>query len=110
MRRAPIPHASCGSAQTGGRRRGGLRLTRALAMALAAALLLTLAALPTSEGGICAPSPKVDQSQPLCLQADQLLYDSRNNRVIAQGNVEIYYNNFILTADQVVYDQGTNKL
>ena len=33
-----------------------------------------------------------------------------NNRVIAQGNVEIYYNNYVLTADQVVYDQGVNKL
>ena len=44
------------------------------------------------------------------MQADQLLYDTRNNRVIAQGNVEIYYNNYILTADQVVYDQGVNKL
>ena len=33
-----------------------------------------------------------------------------SNRVIAQGNVEIYYNNYILTADQVVYDQSTNTL
>ena len=38
------------------------------------------------------------------------IYDTRNNRVIAQGNVEIYYNNYILTADQVIYDQSTNKL
>ena len=30
--------------------------------------------------------------------------------MIAQGNVEIYYNNYILTADQVIYDQSTNKL
>jgi len=28
-------------------------------------------------------------------QADQLFYETRNNRVIAHGNVEIYYNNFI---------------
>jgi LPS-assembly protein len=47
---------------------------------------------------------------PLFLQADQLIYDTRGNRVIAQGNVEIYYNNYILTADQVTYDQGTNTL
>jgi len=46
----------------------------------------------------------------LYLQADQLLYDTKNNRVIAQGNVEVYYNNYILTADQMVYDQNTNKL
>ena len=49
-------------------------------------------------------------SQPLYMQADQLLYDTKNNRVIAQGNVEIYYNNYVLTADQVIYDQNVNKL
>ena len=30
--------------------------------------------------------------------------------MIAQGIVEIYYNNYILTADQVIYDQGSNTL
>jgi LPS-assembly protein len=44
------------------------------------------------------------------MQADQLIYDTQNSRVIAQGNVELYYNNYILTADQVIYDQNTNKL
>ena len=65
---------------------------------------------PTKPGGMFGPKPNIDRAQPLYLQADQLLYDTRNNRVIAQGNVEIYYNNYILTADQVVYDQGANKL
>jgi LPS-assembly protein len=48
--------------------------------------------------------------QPLYLQADQLTYDARGRRVIAQGNVEIYFNNYILTAEQVAYDEGTNRL
>ena len=56
------------------------------------------------------PKPKIDRAQPLYMQADQLIYDTKGNRVIAQGNVEIYYNNFILTADQVIYDQNLNKL
>jgi len=43
-------------------------------------------------------------------QADQLFYETRNNRVIAHGNVEIYYNNFILTADQVIDDRSANEL
>ena len=30
--------------------------------------------------------------------------------MIAQGNVEIYYNNYILTAERVIYDQSVNKL
>ena len=38
------------------------------------------------------------------MQADQLIFDTRGNRVIAQGSVEIYYNNYILTADEVTYD------
>jgi LPS-assembly protein len=56
------------------------------------------------------PAPKIDRAQPLYMQADQLIYDTKSSRVIAQGNVEIYYNNFILTADQVIYDQNLNKL
>ena len=56
------------------------------------------------------PSRNIDKSQPLYLQGDELVYDTGGNRVIARGNVEIYYNNYILTADQVVYDQSANTL
>ena len=65
---------------------------------------------PKTPGGMFGPKPKIDRAQPLYMQADQLIYDTKGNRVIAQGNVEIYYNNFILTADQVIYDQNLNKL
>jgi LPS-assembly protein len=67
-------------------------------------------AFPKKAGGMFGPRAKIDRAEPLYLQADQLIYDTRGNRVIAQGNVEIYYNNYILTADQVIYDQGTNTL
>ncbi len=56
------------------------------------------------------PSRNIDKSQPLYLQGDELIYDNGGSRVIARGNVEIYYNNYILTADQVVYDQSANTL
>jgi LPS-assembly protein len=56
------------------------------------------------------PSRNIDKSQPLYLQGDELIYDTGGNKVIAKGNVEIYYNNYILTADQVVYDQSANTL
>jgi hypothetical protein len=49
---------------------------------------------------------KPDRSQPMRLQGDQLIYDKTGNRVIARGNVEIFYNDNILTADEVVYDQA----
>jgi LPS-assembly protein len=106
-----------------------LQLVHALALLVALAVGLAVAARPSAaqdpslltpqkkassfpkgKGGILGPKPHIDQAQPLFLQADQLLYDTQNSRVIAQGNVEIYYNNFILTADQVIYDQSTNKL
>ncbi len=67
-------------------------------------------AFPKKAGGMFGPRAKIDRAEPLYLQADQLIYDTRGNRVIAQGNVEIYYNNYILTADQVIYDQGSNTL
>ena len=31
--------------------------------------------------------------------ADQRTYDTRGNRMVVQGGVEIYYDNYILTAD-----------
>ena len=129
MRRAPIPHTACGEARVHGRRRRRLGLGRALVCCLGAAALLLSAhsaveaqdpskvvqapatkAFPRQQGGIFRPPPKIDQAQPLYLQADQLIYDSQSSRVIAQGNVEIYYNNYILTAERVIYDQSVNKL
>ena len=51
-----------------------------------------------------------DKAAPLLLQADDLVYDNRNNRIIAHGNVEIYYNDNILLADEVIYDKSSNTL
>ncbi len=64
---------------------------------------------PKPRGGIL-PSTKFDKSKPLFLQGDELIYDSSGDSVTARGNVEIYYNNYILTADEVVYDQSANTL
>ncbi|MFT3730834.1 MAG: LPS-assembly protein LptD [Hyphomicrobium sp.] len=52
----------------------------------------------------------IDRAQPMRLQGDQLIYDKSGDRVISRGNVEIFYNNFILTADEVVYDQSAGTL
>lgn len=54
--------------------------------------------------------PSVDENKPMLIQADDLIYDNKNNRVIARGNVEIYYNNYTLLANNVIYDRGTSKL
>jgi LPS-assembly protein len=63
----------------------------------------------TDLGTILKP-PKVDSSQPMLLQADEMIYDNVNNRVTAKGNVEIYYGNYTLLADQVIYDRNANTL
>lgn len=66
---------------------------------------------PTTPGGPFGGSLQpIDKTQPLYLQGDELIYDTRNNRVIARGNVEIYYSNYALNADEVIYDQGANTL
>jgi LPS-assembly protein len=65
---------------------------------------------PKAKDGMFGAKPNIDRAQPIYLQTDRLVYDEKNNRVIAEGNVEIYYNNYILTADKVIYDQSLNKL
>ena len=68
-------------------------------------------AFPQTQGGIFGgPVKKPDNTQPLLLEGDELIYDTRNNRVVARGNVQIYYNDYILTGDQVIYDQNANTL
>lgn len=59
---------------------------------------------------IVGPFRKGDKATPLYLNADELEYDTKNNRVIARGSVEIYYNNYALTADRVIYDQAANTI
>ena len=61
-------------------------------------------------GGPFGPTPKINNAAPLYLQGDDLIYDTKGNRVIARGNVQIFYNQFLLTADQVTYDQNAAKL
>ncbi len=88
------------------------------ALSIAARILLAFVASFTYaavQPGARAQSPidaaqQVDSTLPMLLQADQMIYDNQNNRVIAQGNVEIYYNNYTLLADKVIYERGNNIL
>lgn len=63
-----------------------------------------------SASTIVGPAPKINSALPLNLQADQLVYDTRGSKIIARGNVEVFYNNFVLTADEIIYDQAANLL
>jgi LPS-assembly protein len=64
----------------------------------------------TEDLGKLLQPPSVQTSDPMLLQADEMVYDNENNRVTAKGNVEIYYGNYTLLADQVIYDRGSNTL
>lgn len=66
--------------------------------------------LDTIVGNTKTANGTVDKTKPMLLQADHLIYDNQHNKVTAQGNVEIYYNNYALLADQVIYDQAANTL
>ena len=44
------------------------------------------------------------------INMDELVDDTRNDRVVARGKVEIRYFGEILTADEVIYDRRTRKL
>jgi len=87
-------------------------------LAVAAAFAPTLpafaadepSAFPKTKNGIFGKPQALDKTLPLYLQGDELIYDTKGNRVIARGNVEIYYNKNVLTADQVIYDQSANTL
>ena len=70
-----------------------------------------MSSFPQQQGGIFGgPRKKPDKVQPLLLEGDELIYDTRNNRVIARGNVQIYFDDYILTGDKVTYDQSANTL
>jgi LPS-assembly protein len=71
--------------------------------------------LPTSfprpQGGVLGgPVQPIDAKQPLYLQGDELIYDTKGSKVVARGNVEIFYNNYLLKSDEVTYDQSASTL
>nr|WP_245404806.1 LPS-assembly protein LptD [Ancylobacter gelatini] len=46
----------------------------------------------------------------MLVTADELVYDYTRNEVIADGNVQIYYDGSVLEASRVVYDRNNNRL
>ncbi len=47
---------------------------------------------------------------PMQVNAGQLVYDERTNRVSARGNVQVYYDGRTIEADVVTYDRQTNRV
>src|SRR5688572_17901651 len=126
MRHTRAPQEGCGSSRvTCGHREAARRVRLAMLAVLLASLFSaqhayaqdpsTLApnVQPQSsfpKQSLVGPSRNLDKSQPLYLQGDELIHHTGGNKVNARGNVEIFYNHHLLTADQVGYDQSANTL
>jgi LPS-assembly protein len=54
--------------------------------------------------------PAPPSNQPMLVQATEIKYDYTNNSVAAVGSVQIYYGGATIEADQVTYDQKTKRL
>jgi LPS-assembly protein len=80
------------------------------ACALAAAMFAGAGAAMAKEDLLKPQINKNATNQPLLLQADELVYDKKNDQIIAKGNVEVYYKNYALLADNLTYDQKANTL
>jgi len=55
-------------------------------------------------------SGKVDPNAQMFVQANEIDYDYRGERVVAAGKVQIHYSGSVLEADRVTYDQKTKRL
>ena len=55
-------------------------------------------------------APDVNSSDPKQLQPDEPLKEKNNARDSAKGNVEVYYGDYTLFADRLVYDRHPNTL
>ncbi len=126
------PHTSCGTARsrrgpTGrGRCAGWLRVGAFTLLALLCVPFadMSLAQDPSisngpvgasrqfrnGPGGMFGVAPKINSAQPLSLVGDELVYDTKGNKVVARGNVEILFNGFELKADKVTYDRLAGTL
>jgi len=81
-------------------------------------LRLIAAAIGLAAAGLAAPGPaaaqpeavKLDPDQPVALIADRVSYDTETGRLMASGNVEVYYGERTLTARAITYDSRTERI
>ncbi|MDX5593775.1 LPS-assembly protein LptD [Pseudovibrio sp. SPO723] len=56
-----------------------------------------------------AVSQSIDTTQPMLLEASNLQYDFDNDVITASGSVDIYFDEYTLEADRVVYNRKTGR-
>jgi LPS-assembly protein len=55
-------------------------------------------------------SPSVPPNTPMLVQADEIKYDYPNDTISAVSHVQIYYGESIIEANQVIFDQKNKRL
>ena len=103
------------SLATSGHMVGGVLLRMRMIVHLCLAIGIVAVALPASnafaqQNRLLDPSLNSNPDSPMLLQADELIYDNKNNKVRAKGNVEVFYNKHTLLADEIIYDRNQNIL
>src|SRR5690606_2453785 len=92
----------------------GNKIVRSGAL-LACALAATLALAPVAWSQQIVPADFFSRipsgsSGDMAVAADTMVFDSRTDTVVAQGNVGISFEGFRATADRAVYYQGSGRV
>jgi LPS-assembly protein len=88
----------------------------ALALAGLASATVAIPALAQQSGqrsstaNVVAAQVRSNPNAKMLVQANEMQYDYKNERVAAVGKVQIYYDGAILEADRVTHDRKTNRL
>ena len=79
-------------------------------VAFAQSLPRSQSAEPTLTNRFMGQKAKRDPNAKMLVTANEMIYDTKNNRVHAVGGVQIYHDGAVLEADKVTYDRVTNKM
>lgn len=102
---------ACGPDGAGATRGRSRALQRIWVSAIAIFVAMGMPGLAIAKEDVLPPEiNKSTKNQALLLQADELIQDSKNDQILAKGNVEVYYKDYALTSDQLLHDQKANKL
>ncbi|HRF07420.1 MAG TPA: LPS-assembly protein LptD [Xanthobacteraceae bacterium] len=78
--------------------------------AFAQSLPRSQSAEPSLTSRFMGQKAKRDPNAKMLVTANEMIYDTKNNRVHAVGGVQIYHDGAVLEADKVTYDRVTNKM
>lgn len=74
------------------------------------AMLVWLLCTVVSAPVVAQTDEQFGEDQPIALIADKVTFDAEARIVTATGNVEVYYGQRTLTADQIVYDDDKGRI